>query len=354
MTTLNLEALLTPISDGRPCGEDLSFSAAFDQIAQARREDDPSLDQGEWVTTLKQADWPRVLDLTTGLLAKETKDIRLAVWVTEALCKLQGLAGLAQGFDLLEQLCGRYWEELHPLPEGGDHEQRGGNFAWLVQRVGVLLKQLPVTGGSRPYSYNDSQSAQSLQLAMDRDPDHAATLSENKVTVALFQLAVNESRRSFYESLLGDLQAARIAFAAFGARIDSLLGADAPSYRATQLALDDVGALIERCARQLGVGGAPIPVAAPASRPATAATESSAGPIASRAQAMQQLRLVAEYFRRTEPHSPVAYLADKAANWGDMPLHAWLKTVIKDGGTLSQLEEMLGVESSRGSGEADE
>ncbi len=55
-----------------------------------------------------------------------------------------------------------------------------------------------------------------------------------------------------------------------------------------------------------------------------------AGALTSRAQALQQLRLVADYFRRTEPHSPVAYLADKAARWGDMPLHAWLRAVVKE------------------------
>ncbi|MGT2434431.1 hypothetical protein ACU4HD_47795 [Cupriavidus basilensis] len=38
---------------------------------------------------------------------------------------------------------------------------------------------------------------------------------------------------------------------------------------------------------------------------------------------MNQLRDVAEFFRQTEPHSPVAYLAARAAKWGDMPLHAW-------------------------------
>ena len=45
-----------------------------------------------------------------------------------------------------------------------------------------------------------------------------------------------------------------------------------------------------------------------------------------------------EFFRRTEPHSPVAYLADKAASWGEMPLHVWLKRVIKDETILSQVE----------------
>lgn len=55
---LDLDALLEPISADAPCGEDLSFSAAFDRIAEARREDDPTLDQGEWVTSLKEATLP--------------------------------------------------------------------------------------------------------------------------------------------------------------------------------------------------------------------------------------------------------------------------------------------------------
>lgn len=52
---------------------------------------------------------------------------------------------------------------------------------------------------------------------------------------------------------------------------------------------------------------------------------------------------MAEFFRQTEPHSPVAYLAARAAKWGDMPLHAWLRTVVKDDATLSQIEELLGL-----------
>jgi type VI secretion system protein ImpA len=69
------------------------------------------------------------------------------------------------------------------------------------------------------------------------------------------------------------------------------------------------------------------------------------GQINSREQALEQLRQVAVFFRRTEPHSPVAYLADKAATWGDLPLHTWLKTVIKDANSLAFIEEMLGVKS---------
>jgi type VI secretion system protein ImpA len=78
--------------------------------------------------------------------------------------------------------------------------------------------------------------------------------------------------------------------------------------------------------------------------PATApAFEVMAGPPQSRAQALAQLREVAGFFRRTEPHSPVAYLAEKAAHWGEQPLHVWLRAVVKDDASFAHIEEMLGV-----------
>ena len=65
------------------------------------------------------------------------------------------------------------------------------------------------------------------------------------------------------------------------------------------------------------------------------------GPIRSRDEAVNQLREIARFFRDTEPHSPVALLADRAARWAEMPLEQWLSTVIKDDVTLGQLRELL-------------
>ncbi|RLM49523.1 type VI secretion system protein TssA, partial [Halobellus sp. Atlit-31R] len=61
------EALLQPISPERPAGADLSFSADLDAIAHARKFDDPSLDQGEWLTELKEADWDFVVTRSASL-----------------------------------------------------------------------------------------------------------------------------------------------------------------------------------------------------------------------------------------------------------------------------------------------
>jgi type VI secretion system protein ImpA len=136
--------------------------------------------------------------------------------------------------------------------------------------------------------------------------------------------------------------------------VDELLGADGPGFVAARQMLEDVAHAAERLARDSGallapgasteatdVEGQGVAQAAGAG----IATGGVSAQIQSRAQALGQLRLVAEYFRRTEPHSPVAYLADKAVQWGNMPLHVWLRTVLKDGGSLAHVEELLGLQS---------
>ncbi len=350
-TTLALEDLLQPITGEAPCGVDLTFSDAFDQIARARREDDAALDQGEWVAPLKTADWPAVVRLCSHLLQQQSKDIRLAGWLTEALARTQHFAGLAQGFALVTALCTHYGQALHPMPEGDDADQRSSTLAWLIQRCALLLRELPITATPAAYSSNDYLAAQALKTVMERDPEHVDALADGKPDLAQIQAAVRSSGRAHYQQLLLDMQVLRSAFSALSTCLDALLGAEAPSYRVMQGALDEVTAIIERNARQLGLGEAP-PALAP-ERPAAAGPVRSSnngdalGSLDSRLQALQQLRAVAEYFRRTEPHSPVAYLAEKAAHWGELPLHDWLRAVVKDGSTLAQLEEVLGVERPR-------
>jgi type VI secretion system protein ImpA len=87
---LNISQLLQPVSEERRCGDDLTYSDDMDQIARARMEDDPALDQGEWVTTLRQADWPLVAGRCAVLIETRSKDMRLAVWLAEALARTQG------------------------------------------------------------------------------------------------------------------------------------------------------------------------------------------------------------------------------------------------------------------------
>jgi type VI secretion system protein ImpA len=96
--------------------------------------------------------------------------------------------------------------------------------------------------------------------------------------------------------------------------------------------------------------GAPASQQTPGAAQATDGAQAAApsdGPLQTRAQALAQLRAVAAFFRRTEPHSPVAYLADKAAHWGEQPLHVWLRALVKDDVSFAHIEELLGVDTKQ-------
>lgn len=344
--------LLDALPGDAACGEDLSFSTEFDQIAELRRQDDPTLDQGEWVTSLKQADWPAVARLCEQLLRERTKDLRVVNWLTEADALTRGYAGLARGLALCAGLCERHWEPLHPQADDGDLEQRIGTLAWLLNRVTTLARQLPVLrNAQRTASLTDMAEARSLQLAIERQPDAAESLSRGKLALADVARIQKETPRPWLREQLAALHDAVAALASLQASVDGHLGADGPSFVSAREAL--AGALhdLERLARETGAvegTAAATPTAAagegaPAATLASQAAPAAAGVPTTRDQALAQLRQVADFFRRTEPHSPVAYLADKAARWGELPLHEWLRQVVKDQTSLAQLEELLGM-----------
>ena len=72
------------------------------------------------------------------------------------------------------------------------------------------------------------------------------------------------------------------------------------------------------------------------------------GDLRTRAEALKQLQHVADFFRRTEPHSPVAYFVQRAARWGEMPLEEWLQEVIKSDDALEQSPGNPGADEGAG------
>jgi type VI secretion system protein ImpA len=349
--TFTAEQLLEPISPESPSGDDLSFSPELDAISQARRFDDPSLAQGEWITDLKEADWPFVVRRCATLLKDTSKDLRLAVWLAEAAVKTDGLRGLGEALRTLAGLCQDYWDVgLYPESDGDDHDQRIGNLSWILARMPTLLREVPVTDGRQgSYSTIDFETARK-----------AAAAASNGGAVTGPKLADLEAARrnnsaAFVAAFAADIQLCLDALTELEAVADERLGPDSPGFSAARNAVVD----LQRMVPAAGGAAASVPGDADAAALADAPTGAAVnvggittpvapagppGPIQTRAQALAQLRAVAQFFRHTEPHSPVSYYADKAADAGEQNLHDWLKSVVKDSATMAHIEELLGVQ----------
>ncbi len=328
---ISTQALLDPVAGPRPCGEDMAFSPELDAIAKARIADDPTLDQGAWVTNLKEADWPFVVTRCAKLLASRSKDLRLAVWMTEASAKTTKLRGLADGLALVAGLCDRYWDDVFPLPDEAGHEQRIGNLCWLAARIPHLLQEMPLCEGAG-YSMRD------VEAIRQRNDAEATTALEN---------ARRNTSLDFYRAFIADSTDCLQALAELERVVDDRLGADGPGFTAARSALQTLIHAISPAALEAGLqpdahGGEAGQVVAASAPNVVSVVEV----IQDRHQALAQLRLVAQYFRHAEPHRPVAYLAEKAAHWGEQPLHVWLRAVVKDPAALAQFDELLGVQDA--------
>src|SRR4051794_17418351 len=96
--------LLDPVPGDSPSGQDLRWTPEWDRIKEARRSDD-DLQAGKWAKKEpKSANWNQVLELTATALAERSKDLQLAVWLTEAAVKLEGWTGLREGLSLTREI----------------------------------------------------------------------------------------------------------------------------------------------------------------------------------------------------------------------------------------------------------
>jgi len=354
MATIDLDEVLAPIEGDNPSGADVSFEQIYEDIKEARRQDDPNLSQGDWKTDLKVAHWPKARELCIEVLARQSKDLQVAAWLAEASSQLKGFAGLADGLTVIERLLADFWDTVHPEAEGGDLELRIGRIAWLNRNLPLLVRFIPVTqeGGYGWHKWKESRDVDNL----GRESQEAmqAAIAEGKIGAETFDKAVIATPAEFYEQLFADVTACTSAFDALVARLDERFGSEAPGLGDLGDAISDCVRLVKRMAADKGLlqgedaaadeavaegEGGEVAAAGPA-------RGGPAGPIASRGEALRRLTEVAEYFRRAEPHSPVSYLVDRAVRWGNMSLDQWLQEMVKDEAMLAGLRETLGVRPS--------
>lgn len=147
------------------------------------------------------------------------------------------------------------------------------------------------------------------------------------------------------------------------ATADTLFGSDAPSLVTLSDILQRAGQLTEKLLKDRGIELSPAPAAAaqtapeiaidqPAGAAMTQPTQDSASaPLrttpATRDEAFTMLAGIAQFFKNTEPQSPVPYLIERAIKWGNMPLEGWLNDVIKDSNVVDSIRDVLGTKEPK-------
>ena len=148
--------LLNPIPGDNPSGVNLRYDRIYDQIKEARTEDDESIPTGAWQRQAKKADLPLVIKIAGEALATKSKDLQLAAWLTEAHVRREGLALIQPCLQLFRDLQEQFWETIYPEIEDGDIGMRAMPIEWVSNRVAALMREAPITkSGLNYYQYKE-------------------------------------------------------------------------------------------------------------------------------------------------------------------------------------------------------
>ena len=360
---IQLESLLQPISDDKPAGDDIrsdpSPTSPYYSIKDARGAARAAERNNMFDDNNSEADeqWRKITQLAPEILKNNAKDLEVASWYTEALIRQHGFLGLRDGFKLMHGLIDQYWDDLYPLPDEDGVETRVASLAGLNGEgaEGVLIvpiRNVSITQGNDPgpFSFWKYQQALEVEKIIDEEAkaDKASKLGFSNDDV---ERAVAESSEEFFVNCRDDLRIAIDTYREIGSMLDEHCGInDAPP-------TSNIINILEDCLGTVNhIGKYKIPSETTAENEtndsgdqvATTSETSSqpaqaSGPVKNREDAFKKLTEISEYFRKTEPHSPISYILKRAVKWGDMPLDDLMRELIPDSSARDFYGSLTGI-----------
>ncbi|ELI7922706.1 type VI secretion system protein TssA [Yersinia enterocolitica] len=339
---INFDALLAPINDVAPCGSNIEYEQVYDDIRRARESDPDYLPQGEWTTELRVADWAKVVKLSCKVLCEESKDLQVACWFIEGITQQQGITGLLSGMAFLQQFASRYWDDCWPALAEDGHEFRQSSLNRLDRDLTLLLKTYPMLGqqeSSLDYWQKvvawEHQGAPKTDDETSGDSDDFSMTSYNRWAAAL-------SAEKLI-SLKDSLQELTAAVDIFEQQYSQLtLDADSTALGQTRQVIVEMQEWAKRMIDRLGPINGEIATESSGEQPLASPLYSGMTRHGmSRGEAINQILTIADFFRQTEPSSPLPLLLERAARWGEMTLTEWLEEMLQDGNSLQSINNVL-------------
>jgi type VI secretion system protein ImpA len=239
------EDLLAPIAGENPSGEDLYYDKVFDQVKEARREEEDDLPAGDWGRSqVKKADHRAVIKVAGEALATRTKDIRLAAWLVEAHLRIEGLQVLGPSIELLRAMQETFWPTLYPvIEEGGDLELRMLSVETATRLIAAAVRKVPITRAglnlenyleSRIVGYEKDATTDSKQEARRDAVEHG------KLTAEDFDQGFAASPKALYVEADAALTAGLSALGRLDAYQKEVYGENAPVLSNAEKALNEI------------------------------------------------------------------------------------------------------------------
>lgn len=355
---LNTPALLAEIPGASTGGDEHAYLRNWRDLLFALRKPEMARDEAD-TGFRRNPDWQELRTQAELALCTQTKDIRLAGHLVEAMTQLQGFAGLADSLCFLGQFVINCWDRCNPSIADGDldarivplenmldDEQRGMCFPNTLRRLTLL------GNAASPCNFFDYQQLKN-QPAAQAEPLLASFLASTDPD-------------EFAQRTL-DLEDSLQRLAELKAALGEKIGDHAPGFTYLRGALLDCQRVLKAHLADL------LPATALDASPddsAESANSSEAvapltntglqnhmGCVASdltsrvfptrdgptRDEVYRQLADAAEYLRKIEPHSPIPYLVKRAVELGQLEFPELVTRLVREDSILNELRREFGI-----------
>lgn len=357
---------LAPISDEFPCGESESAASSVvsqiettgDRIHESLRDAFGEAVRDENMSSFDMSssgrDAVELAEQIVDCLADKCKSLVLASYLPHMLLIGHGLPGFAAGLDIFGELVKRYSAWIYP------HDK--DKLANFLRRGVYVGNDDKVTDNYKLFLYLPITESNSLAYALLRN---SRLKSANPDVDSRYANHAANSSSSFYVKLIGDFDQAIESARNANSALAELLGDplfEIVSYSFLE-SIERMRSIVNNLATENCPGYPPVEVEeAPAAEGAAAGAVAAAaapaaipGEIANREQAIDMLRRIADFFYKTERHSPVSYRIRETIRWCKMDLPELLEELLSgDEGPLEELSKRVGYRGDRNDGESQE
>jgi len=341
---ISAENLLKPISTEKPCGEDISFDPALLELG--------TMLLGKPETQFSEAEPPdwRKIRVRCQELWQKSKNLRVATTMLATEVQSDGFPACREGLALLDGLVRNYWATLYPKLEatdGNDPTERVNIIASIAAPVGTFgdtlkllqkLRDVPLINSQRVgrFSTSDILRAKSGKSGSEGKPPP----SEAQIREA-FKDTPGETVTSLKETLA----AASKLVASLEEALTSVVGAEkavslAPLKREVDSILEHVS-FYSPAAEARSVASSPEQQTETGAKPGEVRL---AGNINSRAQAIEMLEKVRQYYLKNEPSSPVPFVLQHAQRLAEMDFLQIIDDLAQD--ATKDVQKVIGVKAS--------
>jgi type VI secretion system protein ImpA len=315
------EELLKPISDDAPCGEDLSYDPALQELEILAR--------GKPETQFSAAEPPNWEELRTRCLElfARSKDLRVAMTLAVASLELDGLPGFRESLLLVRGLLERYWPTVYPQLDSADDNdplQRMNIIASMAMPVGTYGDSVRMLERLRGVPLCDSVQMGRYSLAQILRAETGGLTPGDKTEVKIPQ--IDAAFRDSKQEKLSETYQILSDCITLVQGIDDSITLTVGAKRAPDLTplSSELIAMRSRVAPFIRAGSVPAVISATEAHEGAGAAAAAQpafslqGEIRSREDVLNLLQRICQYYERTEPSSPVPLVLKRAARLAEM------------------------------------